>query len=153
MRPRFVIAIADPAVKRRLAVRLEGLGWLPEIFIHDSASVGLEAVIGPGTIICPNCRISTDSKIGAHVLVNSSCGVGHDAIVGDYCSLLGNVAINGHVEVGEGVLFGAGSMIYPGKKVGDGARVGLGSVVLRNVPARSTVFGNPAVRVSGTNTP
>jgi acetyltransferase EpsM len=142
--PRYVIAIADTAAKRRIAQALDALGWTAEVFVHDSANVGLNAVMGPGTIICPCCRISTDSRIGAHVLVNSSCGVGHDAVVGDYCSLLGNVAINGHVEVGEGVLFGAGSMVHPGKSVGDWATVGLGSVVLRRVPAHATVFGNPA---------
>lgn len=143
-RPRYVIAIADPAAKRRIAKALDALGWVAETFVHDSANVGLNAVIGPGTVICPCCRISTDSRIGAHVLVNSSCGVGHDAVVGDYGSLLGNVAINGHVVVGEGVLFGAGSMVHPGKQVGAWATVGLGSVVLRRVPPGATVFGNPA---------
>jgi acetyltransferase EpsM len=42
------------------------------------------------------------------------------------------------------VLFGAGSMVHPGKAVGAWAKVGLGSVVLRRVPPRATVFGNPA---------
>jgi acetyltransferase EpsM len=142
--PRYVIAIADPAEKRRMAMALEAIGWIAETFVHDTANVGLNAAIGAGTVICPCCRISTDSRIGAHVLVNSSCGVGHDASIGDYCSLLGNVAVNGHVQVGEGVLLGAGSMVHPGKTVGAWATVGLGSVVLRRVPARATVFGNPA---------
>ena len=141
--PRYVIAIADPATKRRIAQTLDALGWTAETFVHDSANVGLNAVMGPGTIICP-C-----SRIGAHVLVNSACGVGHDAFVGNYCSLLGNVAINGYAEVGEGVLLGAGSMVYPGKTVGAWATVGLGSVVLRRVPPHATVFGNPARIIEG----
>jgi acetyltransferase EpsM len=151
--PRYVIAIADPAAKRRIAQTLDALGWTAEIFVHDSAHVGLNAVMGAGTVICPCCRISTDSRIGAHVLVNSSCGVGHDAVVGDYCSLLGNVAINGHAAVGEGVLLGAGSMVYPGKTVGAWATVGLGSVVLRRVPAHTTVFGNPAQIIEDSSGP
>jgi acetyltransferase EpsM len=142
--PRYVIAIGEPTVKRRLALALDALRWTAETFVHDSANVGTNAVIGRGAIICPCCRISTDSRIGAHVLVNSSCGVGHDAIVGDYSSLLGNVAVNGHVDVGEGVLLGAGSMVHPGKSVGAWATVGMGSVVLRRVPPHTTVFGNPA---------
>lgn len=145
--PRFVIAFADPANKKRVALELEARGWAPETFIHDSATVGLAAKIGRGTIICPFCRVSTDCEIGEHVLVNGGSGIGHDARVGSYSSLLGSVSVNGGTQVGEGVLFGAGSMVYPGKRVGDWATVGLASVVLRNVAAHATVFGNPAKRI------
>lgn len=145
--PRFVMAFADPAKKKRLALELEARGWTPEIFIHDSAAVGLAAQIGRGTVICPFCRISSDCEIGEHVLVNGGSGIGHDASVGSYSSLLGSVSVNGSARVGEGVTLGAASMIYPGKRVGDWATVGLASVVLRNVPDRATVFGNPARRI------
>lgn len=145
--PRFIIAIAEPAEKKRIALALAARGWVAEIFIHDTAAIGLASRIGAGTVICPYCRISTDSEIGEHVLINSSSGVGHDAVVGSYSSLLGAVSVNGNVRVGEGVLLGAGSMVYPGKKVGDWAKIGLGSVVLRNVPDGVTMFGNPARRI------
>jgi acetyltransferase EpsM len=146
--PRFVIAFADPTKKKRLALELEARGWEPEIFIHDSAVVGLAAKIGAGTIVCPFCSISTDGEVGDHVLVNGGSGVGHDAVVGSFSSLLGAVSVNGNVKVGEGVLLGAGSIIYPGKRIGNWAVVGLASVVLRNVPAHATVFGNPAKRIT-----
>lgn len=145
--PRFVIAFADPVGKKRLALELEGRGWEPEIFIHDGAAVGLATKIGKGTVICAFCRVSTDCVIGEHVLVNGGSGIGHDATVGSYSSLLGSVSVNGGAQVGEGVTLGAASMIYPGKRVGDWATVGLASVVLRNVPAHATVFGNPARRI------
>lgn len=145
--PRFVIAFADPTAKKRVAVALQARGWVPEIFIHDSAAVGPSAKIGAGTIICPFCRISNDCEIGEHVLVNGGSGVGHDAIVGSYSALLGSVSINGNAQVGEGVTFGAGSMVYPGKRVGNGAKIGLGSVVLANVRDGATMFGSPAKRI------
>ncbi|MCD2323296.1 NeuD/PglB/VioB family sugar acetyltransferase [Sphingomonas sp. IC-56] len=145
--PRFVIAVADPATKKRVAIAMAARGWQAETFIHDTAAVGLAPRIGAGTIICPQCRISTDCEIGEHVLVNSSSGIGHDAVVGSYSSLLGAVSVNGNVKLGEGVLMGAGSMVYPGKKVGDWAKIGLGSVVLRSVAANATMFGNPARRI------
>ncbi|TFI59886.1 hypothetical protein E2493_01145 [Sphingomonas parva] len=145
--PRFIIAFADPAEKKRVALALAARGWQAETYIHESAAVGLGARIGAGTSIFPFCRISSDCEIGEHVLVNGGSGVGHDSVVGSYSSLLGAVSVNGNVTVGEGVLFGAGSTIYPGKKIGSWATIGLGSVALRNVPERATMFGNPARRI------
>lgn len=146
-RPRFVLAFADPASKKRLALQLQERGWEPEIFIHESVVRASTSKVGRGAVVSPFCTISTDAIIGEHVLVNARSGVGHDAVVGNYSSLLGAVSVNGHAVLGEGVMFGAGSMIYPGKKIGDWATVGLASVVLRNVPAHATVFGNPARRI------
>lgn len=148
--PRFVLAFADPVKKKRLALELEARGWQPDTFIHDNAVVGINAEIGRGTVVCAFCRISTDCTIGEHVLINGASGVGHDASVGNYSSLLGAVSVNGSAVVGEGVTFGAGSMVYPGKRVGDWATIGLASVVLRNVPAHATMFGNPACRIDKT---
>jgi maltose O-acetyltransferase len=43
-----------------------------------------------------------------------------------------------------GARIGGGSVILPGVTVGPGALVGAGSVVTRDVPANTTVCGNPA---------
>lgn len=52
------------------------------------------------------------------------------------------------ISIGTNVWIGAGSIILPGVSVGDDAIIGAGSVVTRDVPARSTVVGNPARALS-----
>lgn len=142
--PEYLLAVADPASRRRLVGELDGRGWRAASYIHESAMLGVHLSIGAGTLIFPRCSISSDVKIGAHVLVNGGVAVGHDCVIGAYTSLLGGNSINGGVVLGEGVLVGAGASIYPGRRVGDGATIGMGSVVFRNVGAGQTVFGNPA---------
>jgi acetyltransferase-like isoleucine patch superfamily enzyme len=47
-------------------------------------------------------------------------------------------------RIGKRCFIGARSIILPGIEIGDDCVVGSGSVVTKNVPARSVVAGNPA---------
>jgi maltose O-acetyltransferase len=46
--------------------------------------------------------------------------------------------------VGNNVKIGVNATLRPFVKVGDGARIGAGSVVVKDVAAGTTVYGNPA---------
>lgn len=140
----YLVAVANPVERKRLAGELDALGWQAGTYVHESAMLGVNLVIGKGTMVFPRCSISSDATIGEHVLVNGGTAIGHDCVVGAYCSLLGGASVNGNVVLGEGVLVGAGALIHPGRKIGDGATVAMGSVVFRHVGAGRTVFGNPA---------
>jgi len=140
----YLIAVANPVERKRLAGELDALGWQADIYVHESAMLGVNLVIGKGAMIFPRCSISSDATLGEHVLVNGNTAVGHDCVIGAYSALLGGASINGDVVLGECVLVGAGVLIHPGKKIGDGATVAMGSVVFRHVGAGLTVFGNPA---------
>ncbi|GGE00969.1 hypothetical protein GCM10011390_19770 [Aureimonas endophytica] len=50
----------------------------------------------------------------------------------------------GHTRIGRCCFIGARSIVLPGVTIGDGCVVGAGSVVTKDVPARSLVAGNPA---------
>lgn len=48
------------------------------------------------------------------------------------------------ITIGRNVWIGGGALVLPGVTIGDDAIVGAGSVVTGDVPAGSTVVGNPA---------
>lgn len=113
-------------------------------FISPMAKVSKFSMIGQGTIITPNCLITTNVTIGECVLLNIGSQVGHDSTIGSFTSLMTNVNIGGNCRLGSHVFFGSNSTIIPGKKVSNYIRIGAGSVVISNLNKPGTYFGNPA---------
>lgn len=105
-----------------------------------------------GVDIHPAARIGRGIMIDhAHSIV-----IGETAVVGDNVSMLHSVTLGGtgkedgvrHPRIGNGVLIGAGAKVLGNIEVGHCSRIAAGSVVLHDVPAKSTVAGVPA-RVVG----
>ncbi|MFP4537646.1 MAG: serine O-acetyltransferase [Dichotomicrobium sp.] len=101
-----------------------------------------------GTDIHPN------AQIGRGIMLDHATGlvVGETAVVGDQTSILHAVTLGGsgketgdrHPKIGCGVMIGAGAKILGNISVGDCVRIAAGSVVLKDVPPRTTVAGVPA---------
>lgn len=142
----YVCALASPKVKKSIVELLESKGAKFTTLIHPTAQISRYAKIGNGCIITPNSNVNTEAELGKFVAVLAS-GIGHDAIVEDFSTLSGHVCVNGHVYIGKGTYVGCGALIAPGKKIGDEATIGIGSVVVTNVKAGITVFGNPAKKL------
>lgn len=140
----FVIAIAEPADKLRIAAGLQAKSAAFFTLIHPSAVLARTATVGQGAIICPFAMLSADSVTGDFVTINSYCGIGHDAVIGDGATLSSHVDITGGVIVETGVFFGSSAVVLPQLRIGSGARVGAGAIVMRAVAAGSTVYAMPA---------
>ncbi|GAV59868.1 Hexapep domain-containing protein/SATase_N domain-containing protein [Cephalotus follicularis] len=98
--------------------------------------------------------IHPGAKIGRGILLDHATGVviGETAVIGDNVTILHNVTLGGtgkvsgdrHPKIGDGVLIGAGTKVLGNIRIGVGAKIGAGSVVLKEVPPKCTVVGNPA---------
>ena len=113
-------------------------------YIAPSAIVGKFNIIGEGTIICPNCIITTNINLGKCTTLNIGTQIGHDVTIGDFSSLMTNVDLGGGVTIGKSVLIGSKATIIPKMKIEDSSMIGAGSVVIKKVKTGTTVFGNPA---------
>jgi len=105
-----------------------------------------------GISLPAECEIGEGLYIGHYgsIILAPQCRIGHN------CSLAQNVTIGvagsgeqrGAPVIGNRVFIGAHSVIVGRVTVGDDAVVCAGSVVVRAVPARAVVMGNPARVVS-----
>lgn len=98
-------------------------------------------------------EIHPGAKIGRRLFIDHGMGVviGETAVVGDDVTLYQGVTLGGtgkdkgkrHPTIGNKVVIGGGAKLLGNINIGDNCRIGAGSVVLRDVPANSTVVGVP----------
>ena len=105
------------------------------------------------------------ARIGTGFFIDHGMGVviGETAEIGDHVTLFQGVTLGGtgkergkrHPTLGNHVVVGAGAKILGGIKIGDHVKVGANSVVLKSVPANSTVIGVPArvIKMEGERLP
>ena len=112
--------------------------------VDPAARVSRLCSLGHGVVVFPGAVLTSNAVIGNHVLVLPQTVVHHDSSVGDFSLVGTRVVIAGGVKVGKGCYIGSGSTIKNGLDIGEGSLVGMAANVLRDVPARSVVAGNPA---------
>ena len=110
-------------------------------------------------------EIHPAAKIGCSFFIDHGMGVviGETAEVGDHVTLFQGVTLGGtgkergkrHPTVGSHVVVGAGAKILGAIRVGDNVKIGANSVLLKSVPANSTVIGVPAriIKMEGERMP
>jgi serine O-acetyltransferase len=98
-------------------------------------------------------EIHPGAQIGKRLFIDHGMGVviGETAIIGDDVLLYQGVTLGGtgleqgkrHPTIGNNVVIGAGAKVLGSITVGDNSYIGSNAVVIKDVPANSTVVGVP----------
>jgi serine O-acetyltransferase len=159
----------DPAAQNVSTFEiLTGWAGVQALLAHRLAHRLLEAGVPllPRTIAyltraVTGIEIHPAAQIGREFFIDHGAGVviGETAEVGRRVTLYQGVTLGGtgfqrgkrHPTLGDNVTVGSGAKLLGPISVGDGAKIGANTVVVEDVPPRSTVVGNPGhpVRVEG----
>jgi serine O-acetyltransferase len=148
------ILLAWPGVQALLAHRAAsalyraGVPLLPRL-IATAARRRTGVEIHPGAQVGP--RFFIDHGMG--VVIGETAEIGADVTVYQGVTLGGTGFATGkrHPSVEDNVTIGSGAKLLGPIRVGHGSKVGANTVVIHDVPANTTVVGNPGhpVRIEG----
>jgi serine O-acetyltransferase len=131
---------------------------------HGMHEVGLPVLprtLATFTRAITGIEIHPAAEIGRDFFIDHGMGVviGETARIGDNVTLYQGVTLGGtgfatgkrHPTVEDNVTIGSGAKLLGPITVGHGSKIGANSVVIHDVPANSTVVGNPGhpVRIEG----
>jgi serine O-acetyltransferase len=151
---RFEILLTYGGVQALLAHRVAHA-------LHDTGVPLAPRLLANATRVATGVEIHPAARIGDGPFIDHGSGVviGETAQIGDNVTLYQGVTLGGtgfqrgkrHPTVGHDVVVGSGAKLLGPIDVGDRAKIGANSVVIHDVPADSTVVGNPGhpVRVAG----
>jgi acetyltransferase-like isoleucine patch superfamily enzyme len=121
--------------------------------VRERVTVGDDTVIGRGALVENDTTIGARTKIQAEAYITAYCELEEDVFIAP-CVVTTNDNFMGRTErrhelikgptIRRGARIGGGAILCPGIEIGEEAFVGAGAVVVRDVPPRKLVVGNPA---------
>ena len=124
--------------------------------IRERCEVGDDVVLGRGSLVENDTSIGARTKIQAHAYITAYAILEDDVFIAP-CVATTNDNFMGRTErrhalvkgptIRRGARVGGAAILCPGIEVGEEAFVGAGAVVVRDVPPRAVVVGNPARQI------
>ena len=124
--------------------------------VRERCTIGDDVVIGRGAFVENDVTIGARTRIQANAYVTAYSTLEEDVFIAP-CAVTTNDNFMGRTEerraltrgptIRRGARIGGGAVLLPGVEIGEEAFVGAGAVVLRDVPARAVVVGNPARQI------
>ena len=124
--------------------------------VRERCTIGDDVVIGRGSLVENDTSVGALTKIQAHAYITAYSLLEDNVFIAP-CVVTTNDNFMGRTEkrhdlvkgptIRRGARIGGGCVLLPGIEIGEEAFVGAGAVVIRDVPARALVVGNPARQI------
>ncbi len=139
------VPIGNNIARVRILEQAKAIGLATPNFIHPTAIISKDALVGEGVYILAGSIVMPYVDIRNYVMISMGVNVAHHTTLRPGVFLSTGVDMGAGVDVGEYAYVGMGAVIMTGvKSIGSHAIVGAGAVVIRDVLEATTVAGVPA---------
>jgi acetyltransferase-like isoleucine patch superfamily enzyme len=124
--------------------------------VRERCTIGDDVVIGRGALVENDTSVGALTKIQAHAYITAYSTLEEEVFIAP-CVITTNDNFMGRTErrhelrrgptVRRRARVGGAAVLLPGIEIGEEAFVGAGAVVIKDVPARAVVVGNPARQI------
>jgi acetyltransferase-like isoleucine patch superfamily enzyme len=124
--------------------------------VRERCTIGDDVVLGRGSLVENDTSVGALTKIQANAYITAYSLLEDNVFIAP-CVVTTNDNFMGRTEkrhelvkgptIRRGARIGGGCVLLPGIEIGEEAFVGAGAVVIRDVPARALVVGNPARQI------
>jgi sugar O-acyltransferase (sialic acid O-acetyltransferase NeuD family) len=145
-----IVGVGDPTLRKKITNKiLDKYGYdVFDTLIAPSANLMSNNIqIGKGSVICANCIITCDVRLGDFTQLNLATTIGHDTQTGQFFTTAPGVHISGKVSVGECVYFGTNASSIEEISICDNVIIGAGACVAKNITESGTYVGIPAKKL------
>src|SRR3989441_1522834 len=121
--------------------------------VRERVTIGDDVVVGRGSLVENDTTIGALTKIQADAYITAYSTLEDNVFIAP-CVVTTNDNFMGRTEkrheqvkgptIRRGTRIGGGAILCPGVEIGEDAFVGAGAVVVKDVPPRTLVVGNPA---------
>ena len=124
--------------------------------VRERCEIGDEVVVGRGAFVENDVTVGARTRIQANAYITAYSTIEEDVFIAP-CAMTTNDNYMGRTEkrlalirgatIRRGARVGGGAVLLPGVEIGEEAFIGAGAVVLRDVPPRAVMVGNPARQI------
>ena len=125
-------------VRQRLVALARSRGYTLASFIHPTACVSPEAVIGGNCLVLEHCTVGPFASVGEGSLLFAGSLVNHDCSLGS-CCYLSAALLGGFVHIGERSFLGINATVRDSVRIGSDCLIGAGALVLDDVPPETFI--------------
>jgi sugar O-acyltransferase (sialic acid O-acetyltransferase NeuD family) len=126
------IGMTAMAARKRWFLAARAAGYEMPNYVHPSASVARNVVLGANTIVKDLSVVSPFVTLGDDLILCPQVNVSHHARLGSHGFYAPGAIVSGAAVVGEQCFIGAGAIVRDRVTIGDGCVIGAGAVVMED---------------------
>lgn len=144
---KVVVGIGSNSARKLVSGKLHALGYEFETLIHPHASIGTQAEVGKGVVVCAQAVVNPRAKLSDGCIVNTGAVIEHDCVIGPFCHVGPGAVVAGEAKLGAVTWICANAVVKETTVIGANVIVGAGSFVNSDLDANATYVGSPVRRI------